>query len=299
MYHTTGRRKPAARVAPPRHRRQCRRLRSDDRLAHRHRGGGTPIPRSPLELSQIGEQVSLCPCRRPPAAGVEERGVMKLEVIPWGGTGPPAAPDLRERLEREGFAPFTWSDRHAHDHDESIWVVSGEIAFGVGDRPRFRRETSGGHRTSVAPSCSRSHSAERIWRCPPTPSDQRHLNLPGSWRTLSVHAPFSDPRRGGGRQALRRLRIAFRHGQNARCAGEGERGARVRGCATRQGSPHAAENSGRKTLLPRETRAAGFPLIPGPDASPRRPGSRPAGSRSRTTRSAHGDGRRGPADRGR
>ena len=66
---------------------------------------------------------------------------MKLAVIPWDGAAPPAAADLRARLERDGFSPFAWTDGprahytpHAHDHDESIWVVEGEITFGAEGR---------------------------------------------------------------------------------------------------------------------------------------------------------------------
>jgi quercetin dioxygenase-like cupin family protein len=66
---------------------------------------------------------------------------MQLGVIPWDGTAPPVASDLRTRLERDGFSPFLWSDSprahyspHSHDHDESIWVVEGEIVFGAEGR---------------------------------------------------------------------------------------------------------------------------------------------------------------------
>jgi quercetin dioxygenase-like cupin family protein len=64
---------------------------------------------------------------------------MKLERIPWNGPTPPAQPALRQTLEAEGFSVFAWTDRpgasyspHHHDHDESIWVVEGEITFGAG-----------------------------------------------------------------------------------------------------------------------------------------------------------------------
>ncbi|MDX2167781.1 MAG: cupin domain-containing protein [Deltaproteobacteria bacterium] len=45
---------------------------------------------------------------------------------------------LRARLEAEGFSVWQWSDApgatytpHSHDHDESIWIVAGEITFGA------------------------------------------------------------------------------------------------------------------------------------------------------------------------
>ena len=66
---------------------------------------------------------------------------MQLELVPWSDAEPPSVADLRRRLERDGFAPLAWSDApgahyspHSHDHDESIWVVSGEITFGAGGK---------------------------------------------------------------------------------------------------------------------------------------------------------------------
>jgi len=63
---------------------------------------------------------------------------VKLERIPWPQPTPPAEDDLRRRLEGEGFEAFAWEDApgadyqpHAHDHDESLWVVAGEITFGA------------------------------------------------------------------------------------------------------------------------------------------------------------------------
>ncbi len=45
---------------------------------------------------------------------------------------------LEAQLAREGYEVFGWSDApgasytaHSHDHDESLWVVDGEITFGV------------------------------------------------------------------------------------------------------------------------------------------------------------------------
>lgn len=65
---------------------------------------------------------------------------MRLELQPWNG-GPVDAENLRQQLLEEGFDPFTWNDPagttyppHAHAHDESIWVVEGEITFQVAGR---------------------------------------------------------------------------------------------------------------------------------------------------------------------
>jgi quercetin dioxygenase-like cupin family protein len=62
---------------------------------------------------------------------------MKLERIPWPDA--PREQVLKECLEADGFESFVWRDEpeadykpHAHDHDESLWVVEGEIIFGAG-----------------------------------------------------------------------------------------------------------------------------------------------------------------------
>jgi quercetin dioxygenase-like cupin family protein len=64
---------------------------------------------------------------------------VKLEVIRWLEARKPREGELKKRLESEGFSVFRWRDdagadyqAHAHDHDESLWVIQGEITFGVG-----------------------------------------------------------------------------------------------------------------------------------------------------------------------
>lgn len=66
---------------------------------------------------------------------------MKLEVIPWSNGGSVLEDQLRQTLEDEGFDVFHWRDEagadyrpHSHDHDESLWVVDGEIVFGAAGR---------------------------------------------------------------------------------------------------------------------------------------------------------------------
>ena len=66
---------------------------------------------------------------------------MVVELIPWSEASPPEEHALRERLARDGFDAFLWSDApgaryspHTHDHDESRWVVRGEITFGIDGR---------------------------------------------------------------------------------------------------------------------------------------------------------------------
>jgi quercetin dioxygenase-like cupin family protein len=65
---------------------------------------------------------------------------MRLEAIPWSG-GPVEEDDLRGRLESEGFHVWSWTDSagadyepHTHDHDESLWIVAGDITFGADGR---------------------------------------------------------------------------------------------------------------------------------------------------------------------
>ena len=66
---------------------------------------------------------------------------MRLERIPWPGASAPDEARLRATLERDGFDVFRWRDApgadygaHSHDHDESLWVVEGEITFGADGR---------------------------------------------------------------------------------------------------------------------------------------------------------------------
>jgi quercetin dioxygenase-like cupin family protein len=62
---------------------------------------------------------------------------MILERIAWPG-GAVEGSALKAQLEAEGFSVWQWSDApgatytpHSHDHDESIWIVAGEISFGA------------------------------------------------------------------------------------------------------------------------------------------------------------------------
>jgi len=66
---------------------------------------------------------------------------MDLELRRWRESATPTEDALRGRLEAEGFEAFAWRDAagadyrpHAHDHDESLWVVDGEIVFGIDGR---------------------------------------------------------------------------------------------------------------------------------------------------------------------
>ena len=93
------------------------------------------------------------------------RPAMSLEVLAWTGAAIDAA-TLRARLEEEGCGSvFEWSDPagadyqpHQHDHDESIWIVRGEMTFlaggrdlrlGAGDRLMLPRGTVHGARAGA------------------------------------------------------------------------------------------------------------------------------------------------------
>jgi quercetin dioxygenase-like cupin family protein len=63
---------------------------------------------------------------------------MKLERIPWSGTGAPDETELRRRLGADGFDAMVWSDApgrtyppHRHDHHECLWCVRGTITFHI------------------------------------------------------------------------------------------------------------------------------------------------------------------------
>jgi quercetin dioxygenase-like cupin family protein len=90
---------------------------------------------------------------------------MRLERIRWREAEPPDANALARRLSEEGFDAICWTDSpgadyppHRHDHDESLWVVRGQITFGVagaeytlepGDRLMLPRGTA--HTARVGP----------------------------------------------------------------------------------------------------------------------------------------------------
>ncbi len=66
---------------------------------------------------------------------------MRLELIPWSDKKVPSEDALAARLKAEGFDSFRWRDApgatyepHAHDHDESLWLIDGEITFGIGSQ---------------------------------------------------------------------------------------------------------------------------------------------------------------------
>ncbi len=66
---------------------------------------------------------------------------MRLETISWNGNGSVDVNTLQQQLEQEGFNVFRWRDEagasyepHSHEHDESLWVIDGELVFGAAGR---------------------------------------------------------------------------------------------------------------------------------------------------------------------
>jgi mannose-6-phosphate isomerase-like protein (cupin superfamily) len=66
---------------------------------------------------------------------------VKIERIPWREKAAPGESALREKLEAEGFDVVVWRDRsnwsyepHAHEHDESLWVLDGNLVLRIEDR---------------------------------------------------------------------------------------------------------------------------------------------------------------------
>ena len=66
---------------------------------------------------------------------------MRLTHTAWPQAEAPSEDFLRDQLITDGFEPLRWRDAagmlyqpHSHDHDESLWVIDGEITFGIGGR---------------------------------------------------------------------------------------------------------------------------------------------------------------------
>jgi quercetin dioxygenase-like cupin family protein len=64
---------------------------------------------------------------------------MSIQVERWSEPELPEPQELRTRLESEGYRVFQWTDApgtkygpHAHEEDQSHWIVSGELELRVG-----------------------------------------------------------------------------------------------------------------------------------------------------------------------
>ncbi len=66
---------------------------------------------------------------------------MRLEHIRWTAPKAPKQDDARRTLEAEGFEVVCWSDPpgrayapHAHERDESLWMIAGAMTFEIDGR---------------------------------------------------------------------------------------------------------------------------------------------------------------------
>jgi len=64
---------------------------------------------------------------------------MNIEVQRWSELTPPDPQELKDRLDREGFSVFQWSDApgtkygpHSHAEDQTHWILSGALELRVG-----------------------------------------------------------------------------------------------------------------------------------------------------------------------
>ncbi len=61
---------------------------------------------------------------------------MKVRVTPWTGGSAPSEDSLRQLMQAEGLAPYSWGNgprdmyaEHSHAYDKVIYVVRGSLVF--------------------------------------------------------------------------------------------------------------------------------------------------------------------------
>jgi len=64
---------------------------------------------------------------------------MAIRVERWNEEQAPNPAELKQRLQDEGYSVFQWTDDpgtkygpHAHEEDQSHWIISGELQLRVG-----------------------------------------------------------------------------------------------------------------------------------------------------------------------
>ncbi|HKV58390.1 MAG TPA: AraC family ligand binding domain-containing protein [Ktedonobacteraceae bacterium] len=69
-----------------------------------------------------------------------------MQIIRWQGTEQPQEYELRSRMQREGLAPYSWSNGpgydyavHSHTYEKVLYCVRGSIRFVLPDRPENSR----------------------------------------------------------------------------------------------------------------------------------------------------------------
>src|SRR5712664_1997753 len=65
-----------------------------------------------------------------------------MQIIRWSEMHPPEEQELRQRMEKEGLAPYSWSNGpgdtyavHSHGYEKVLYCVSGSIRFVLPDQP--------------------------------------------------------------------------------------------------------------------------------------------------------------------
>jgi quercetin dioxygenase-like cupin family protein len=69
-----------------------------------------------------------------------------MQVIRWQGTEQPQEHELRSRMQKEGLAPYSWSNGpgdiyavHNHSYEKVLYCVRGSIRFILPDQPEGSR----------------------------------------------------------------------------------------------------------------------------------------------------------------
>jgi quercetin dioxygenase-like cupin family protein len=64
---------------------------------------------------------------------------MNIQIERWSEPDPPNADEVKNLLRAEGYSVFQWSDApgtkygpHAHNEDQSHWILSGALELRVG-----------------------------------------------------------------------------------------------------------------------------------------------------------------------
>src|SRR5437763_6423038 len=64
---------------------------------------------------------------------------MSIQIERWSDPQAPQSDELKDRLRAEGYSVFQWSDApgtkygpHAHEEEQSHWILSGELELRVG-----------------------------------------------------------------------------------------------------------------------------------------------------------------------
>lgn len=69
-----------------------------------------------------------------------------MQVIRWPGTESPQEQELRSRMQKDGLAPYSWSNGpgdtyavHSHMYEKVLYCVRGTIRFVLPDQPEESR----------------------------------------------------------------------------------------------------------------------------------------------------------------